>query len=62
MNHAHTLQQLHSLRLTGMADAFSQQLNQPNTYEELGFIERFSLLVNNEATCRDNRKITRLLR
>ena len=62
MNHAHTLQQLHSLRLTGMADAFAQQLNQPNTYEELGFIERFSLLVNNEATCRDNRKITRLLR
>ena len=41
MNHAHTLQQLHSLRLTGMADAFSQQLNQSNTYEELGFIERF---------------------
>ncbi len=62
MNHTQTLQQLHSLRLTGMADAFSQQLDQPNTYEELGFIERLSLLVNSEATCRDNRKITRLLR
>ena len=62
MNHTQTLQQLHDLRLTGMADAFSQQLDQPNTYEELGFIERLSLLVNSEATCRDNRRITRLLR
>jgi len=57
-----TLEQLHSLRLTGMADALSQQLNQPNTYEELGFLERLSLLVNSESTCRDNRKITRLLK
>jgi DNA replication protein DnaC len=57
-----TLQQLHSLRLTGMAEALSQQIDQPNTYEELGFRERLSLLVNSETTCRDNRKITRLLK
>lgn len=57
-----TLQQLQTLRLTGMAEALSQQIDQPNTYEELGFRERLSLLVNSEATCRDNRKITRLLR
>ena len=62
MNHQHTLQQLNSLRLTGMSEALSRQLDQPNTYEELGFLERLSLLVNQEATCRDNRKITRLLR
>jgi DNA replication protein DnaC len=62
MNHQHLLQQLHSLRLTGMADALSQQLDQPTTYEELGFFERLSLLVNSESTCRDNRKITRLLK
>jgi DNA replication protein DnaC len=62
MNHQQTLQQLHSLRLTGMATAFEQQLDQPNTYAELGFIERFSMLVNNESTSRDNRKITRLLK
>lgn len=62
MNHQQTLQQLHSLRLTGMASAFEQQLDQPNTDAELGFIERFSMLVNNESTCRDNRKITRLLK
>ncbi|MEX1669441.1 IS21-like element helper ATPase IstB [Zhongshania guokunii] len=62
MNHQHTLQLLHSLRLTGMADALAQQLDQPTTYEELGFFERLSLLVNSESTCRDNRKIVRLLR
>ena len=62
MNYQHTLQQLHSLRLTGMADALEQQLSQLNTYEDLGFMERLSMLVNSEATCRDNRKITRLLR
>jgi len=37
MNTQHTLQQLHSLRLIGMADSLSQQLDQPNTYEDLGF-------------------------
>jgi len=62
MNTQQTLQQLHSLRLTGMADSLSQQLDQPNTYEDLGFMERLSMLVGHEATCRDNRKITRLLR
>ena len=62
MTHSQTLQQLNNLRLTGMANALATQIDQPNTYEDLGFLERLSLLVNNEATCRDNRKITRLLR
>ena len=62
MTHSQTLQQLNHLRLTGMAEALATQIDQPNTYEDLGFLERLSLLVNNEATCRDNRKITRLLR
>ena len=58
----HTLEQLNHLRLSGMAQALSEQLDQPNTYEELGFGERLALLVEREATSRDNRKITRLLR
>jgi DNA replication protein DnaC len=62
MNTTQTLEQLNGLRLTGMAEALTQQINQPNTYEELGFMERLSLLVNSESTCRDNRKIARLLR
>jgi len=50
MNPQNTLQQLHSLRLTGMAEALSIQLDQPTTYEELSFFERLSLLVNSEST------------
>ena len=57
-----TLQQLRALKLTGMADALNQQLEQPNTYEELSFLERLALLVDAEETCRDNRRIARLLK
>ncbi len=39
----HTLDQLRGLKLTGMADAFTQQLEQPATHE-LSFGERFALL------------------
>jgi DNA replication protein DnaC len=56
------LTQLNSLRLTGMVEALKQQQDQPTTYGELGFIERISLLVNNELTVRDQRKINRLLK
>jgi DNA replication protein DnaC len=56
------LTQLNELRLTDMAEQLSYQFDQPNTYDELGFIERLSLLVNHEASTRDNRKVTRLLR
>ncbi|HAS3842842.1 TPA: ATP-binding protein, partial [Vibrio cholerae] len=44
-----------------MAEALSQQCDQPNTYEDLSFLERLALLVNHEITTRDNRKIARLL-
>ena len=57
-----TLQQLCALKLTGMADALNQQLEQPNTDEELSFLERLALLVDVEETCRDNRRIARLLK
>ena len=57
-----TLTQLNSLRLTGMAESLSQQFDQPHTSEELSFLKRLSLMVNNEVTCRDNRKMTRLLK
>ena len=56
------INQLNALRLTGMAEAIKQQQDQPATYSELGFIERLSLLINNEMTVRDQRKITRLLK
>lgn len=53
---------LHQLRLGGMADALEIQLNQPNTYDELGFFERLEMLANAESTYRENRKISRLIK
>jgi DNA replication protein DnaC len=56
------MNQLNALRLTGMVEALKQQQQQPTTYQELGFVERLSLLVNNEHTVRDQRKVSRLLK
>ena len=57
-----TLQSLRALKLTGMADALEQQQAQPATHEELGFDERLALLVDREATQRNNNKVARLLK
>ena len=56
-----TMQTLRSLKLTGMAEGLERQLEQPDTHN-LAFEERFGLLVDCEATARDNRKLTRFLR
>lgn len=56
----HTLEQLRQLKLTGMAEAFTQQLEQPETHA-LSFEERFTLLVDREVTYRENRRLVRLL-
>ncbi|MBO9484654.1 IstB-like ATP-binding domain-containing protein [Salinisphaera sp. G21_0] len=45
-----TLARLRSLRLTGMADALNQQLDQPGTYSSLSFEERLALLTEQEET------------
>jgi len=55
-------QQLNNLKLSGMRDALKQQTEQPNAYVELAFEERLALLLDNEITQRDNRKIDRLTR
>lgn len=55
-----TLSTLRSLKLSGMADAFARQLEQPSTHD-LAFEERFALLVDREATHRDSRRLQRLL-
>ncbi|USE33732.1 IS21-like element helper ATPase IstB [Endozoicomonas sp. SCSIO W0465] len=57
-----TLARLRSLRLTGMADALNQQLDQPGTYSSLSFEERLSLLTEQEETERNNKRLARLLR
>ena len=62
MQNQQTLQQLRSLKLTGMADALAQQQAQPATHAELSFEERFSLLVDRENTYRSNNRVNRLLK
>lgn len=57
-----TMTRLRSLRLTGMADAFSQQQEQPGTYDSLSFEERLALLTEQEETERNNKRLARLLR
>jgi DNA replication protein DnaC len=52
---------LRALKLHGMADAFDEQLRQPETYD-LPFEERFGLLVDREVSSRDTRRLQRLLR
>jgi len=56
-----TLQQLRQLKLAGMADALSRQLEQAGTYDNLAFIERMQLLIDEETLMRKNRKQTRLI-
>jgi DNA replication protein DnaC len=54
-----TLEQMRSLRLAGMAEAFEEQLNNPLT--ELDFDSRLAILIEREALVRENRKMKRRL-
>jgi DNA replication protein DnaC len=56
-----TLSRLHELRLTGMAAALEEQQAVPDV-ESLAFEDRLALLVEREATLREDRRLTRLLR
>lgn len=57
-----TLSQLRQLKLPGMAAALQSQLEQVGTYEQLPFIERLALLIDQECLSRDQRKQQRLVR
>ena len=57
----HTIEKLHTLKLTGMAQALRTQIEQPNTFD-LAFEERLAMLVEQEILDRDNRRLTRLLK
>jgi len=56
-----TLNRLVTLGLTGMAKAFDEQQRQPDI-AALGFEERFALLVDREATERENKRLVNRLR
>lgn len=53
---------LRQLKLGGMAHALQTQLEQVSTYEGLPFIERLSLLLEQENLSREQRKQERLIR
>lgn len=55
-----TLERLHELRLTGMAQALQEQLATPDV-ASLTFEDRLALLLEREYTFRDDRRLTRLL-
>ena len=57
-----TMTRLRDLKLSGMAAALEQQLQQIDTFEALPFIERLSLLLEQEQSIRENRKQQRLTR
>jgi len=56
-----TLAQLRTLKLSGMADALELQWSQPQTYDDISFDERIALMVNQEMTSRDSKRLKRLL-
>ncbi|MDH3692867.1 MAG: ATP-binding protein, partial [Gammaproteobacteria bacterium] len=51
-----TLTTLRQLKLPGMAAALQSQLEQVGTYEGLAFMERLTLLVEQECLNRQQRK------
>jgi len=60
MLHQPTLEGLRALKLTGMAEALAQQLEQPQTHA-LAFEQRLALLIEREQLSRENRRLKRLL-
>lgn len=61
MLHHPTIDKLNALRLPGMAKALAVQNETPNI-ERLGFEERLGLLIDHEATYREDRRLASRLR
>ena len=56
-----TITKLQEMRLSTMANAFKEQLADPNI-SELSFEDRFGLLVDKEWTTRKNNHLTKLIK
>src|SRR5882672_8158189 len=55
-----TIEKLHTMKLHGMADAFRTQIETTDT-SQLGFEERFAMLVDQQWLWKENRALTRRL-
>ncbi|MYM42207.1 ATP-binding protein [Duganella qianjiadongensis] len=60
MNH-HTIEVMRKLGLNGMADEFERQISNP-TIDELPFEHRIRVLIDQEMTYRDNKRLHGLLK
>jgi DNA replication protein DnaC len=60
MLHEPTIEKLYTMKLNGMAEAFAEQLQQPDI-TELAFEDRFALLVDRQWTWKENRRMKRFL-
>lgn len=56
-----TIEKLHAMKLTGMAEALKLQLEQ-SACSELSFEERFGIIVDHEWSWRENRRLGRYLK
>ena len=56
-----TVEKLHAMRLRAMAEAFTEQLADPEM-AQLSFEERFALMVDRQWTWRENRALDRRLK
>jgi DNA replication protein DnaC len=56
-----TFEKLYQMKLNGMAEAFKEQLAQPDI-NQLSFDERFSLLVDRQWSWKESKRLDRLLR
>ena len=56
MLNASTIEQLRAMKFSAMAAAFEQQLKDPKSYSQLGFEERFGLMVDAEWNRRQDNK------
>jgi DNA replication protein DnaC len=56
-----TLDKLYAMKLIGMAEAFADQINQPDM-DKLSFAERFGLIVDRQWTWKENNRMERYLK
>ncbi len=56
-----TLEKLRKLKLNGMAEVYDHQASQPSVHK-LSFDDRLAMLVDREASSRDTKKISRLIK
>ena len=56
-----TFDQLHAMKLIGMAEGFREQLEQ-SSFRDLSFEERFGMLVERQWSWKENKRLSRFLK